>query len=79
MSNVVNINDLEKKAEAYDDLMDELLLSSLRANYLDFVLEYGDRVASSKMGNLFSEGWEKHKESVWQWWDIEMKELRERA
>tara|TARA_R110000823_G_scaffold52680_1_gene130193 strand:+ start:309 stop:548 length:240 start_codon:yes stop_codon:yes gene_type:complete len=79
MSNVFSITDISKKVEAYDDLMDSLLVSSLKANFLDMVVSYGIEEANVRMPRLFKESWESRKEVVWQWFDIEMNELRERS
>jgi hypothetical protein len=79
MSNVFNINGISKKIEAYDELMDSLLLSSLKANFLDMVVSYGIEEANVRMPRLFKESWESRKEIVWQWFDIEIGELRDRS
>jgi hypothetical protein len=79
MSNVFNITDISKKIEIYDDIMECLLVSSLRANFLDMVISYGIEEANLKMPRLFKETWESRKEVVWQWFDIEMSELRDRS
>lgn len=79
MSNVFKITDISKKIEAYDDIMDSLLLSSLRANFLDMVTSYGIEEANVRMSRLFKDSWESRKEIVWQWFDIEMNDLRDRS
>ena len=79
MSNVFNITDISKKIEAYDDLMESLLLSSLKANFVDMVVGYGIEEANVRMPRLFKESWESRKEIVWQWFDIEINDLRDRS
>ena len=79
MSNVFNINDISKKIDAYDELMESLLVSGIKANFLDMVTDYGIAGANERMPRLFKESWESRKEIVWQWFDTEMKDLRDKA
>jgi len=68
-----------KDQEVFNEVMDSLVVSSLKANYLDFVQVYGCDLASDRMEAMFKNSWMKHRELVWQWFDYEMKDIREKA
>jgi hypothetical protein len=73
------LTEVIEEQEVFNELMDSLVLSSMRANYLDFVQVYGCELASERMEALYKETWKKHREVVWQWFDLEMKDLRDKA
>ena len=54
-----------------NDIIDTLMLSSLKHNYVEFVELYGFEEANKKLHNLFGETWLQHKELVWQWYDTD--------
>lgn len=50
-------------------VVNDLVLTSIKHNYPEFVAEYGNKDADIKMASIFGEAWEKNKEVVWQWFD----------
>ena len=52
-----------------DNLVDNLVLSSLKHNYVEFVKRWGFDEANSKLHNLFGEVWLNNREQIWQWYD----------
>jgi hypothetical protein len=60
--------------EAIEDagaLVSHLTLSSMKANYPEFVDIYGFEGADAAMGRLYKATWDKYKELIWQWYDWE--------
>lgn len=55
------------------DVVDSLMLSSLKHNYKEFVEEWGYDKANTNMHELFGEAWLNHRHHVWQWYDQEYK------
>ena len=51
------------------DIIDSLIVISMRHNYSDFVKLYGYDSANEKLQRLFGDAWLAHKEDVWQWYD----------
>jgi hypothetical protein len=72
---VVDINN-EKEMSG---LIDALTVTSMKANYVDYVQNYGCEEANLRMAKMFDVSWLKHKETVWQWFDIQMEMVREKA
>lgn len=59
------------------NILDSLMLSSLKHNYVEFVEEYGYELANEKLGRLFGDVWHIHKQHVWQWYDTDRKHTTE--
>jgi len=51
------------------DVIDSLIVSSLRHNYSEFVRLYGYDKANEKLHNLFGDTWLTHREDIWVWYD----------
>lgn len=49
-----------------NELLDALVMSSMVANYPEFVQSYGHEVADQKLGRMFSRDWDRLKEEVWE-------------
>jgi len=59
-------------AKAIPELViNNLVLTSIKHNYPEFVAEYGNVDADIKMASIFGAAWEKNKEVVWQWFGEE--------
>ena len=52
-----------------NELVESLIVSSMRHNYAEFVRLYGYDLANEKLQKLFGETWTKHKEDIWVWYD----------
>lgn len=63
------INNL--KGVNMNNIVDSLMLSSLKHNYKKFVKEYGYVEADRKLHNLFGEAWLNNRKNVWQWFDVD--------
>lgn len=53
------------------NLVDSLMMSSMKKNYADFVWHFGFEDADRRMGTLFGELFWENKETIWQWYDNE--------
>ena len=71
---VYNIEDFIKPYRG-KELLDQLTLTSMKANYPSFVKEYGFDLANKHMGEMFKRTWDSHKEEVWQWYDLEWERI----
>ena len=56
-----------------NNVIDSLMLSSLKHNYIEFVEEWGFAEADLRLHGLFGEVWLNNRENVWQWFDKEYK------
>ena len=56
-------------------LLDDITITSMKANYPQFVKQYGTKVADQKMQSMFLDAWDKNKEEIWQWYDFEWKRI----
>ena len=61
----INIGDNMK------NLVDNLVTSTLRANYARFVENFGYDEADRKMTALFGDAYYANRQDVWQWYDKE--------
>ena len=71
---VYNIEDFIKPYRG-KEMLDQLTLTSMKANYPSFVKEYGFDLANKHMGEMFKRTWDSHKEEVWQWYDLEWERI----
>ena len=62
---------LNEAVEDVGALISHLTLSSMKANYPEFVDMYQYGGADSAMEQLYGESWHKYKEIIWQWYDWE--------
>ena len=60
-----------------NNVIDSLMLSSLRHNYVEFVELYGYEHANEKLGNLFGYAWLTYREQGWQWYDTDRQHTTE--
>jgi len=56
-------------------VIDDITITSMKANYPQFVKQYGNSVADQKMQSMFLDAWDKNKEEIWQWYDFEWKRI----
>tara|TARA_Y100001963_G_C6540012_1_gene335057 strand:- start:14 stop:241 length:228 start_codon:yes stop_codon:yes gene_type:complete len=75
---MVNIEELSDPIKG-KQLIEYLTLISMKANYPSFVREYGYELANKHMGEMFKRSWDSHKEEVWQWYDLEIKQIIDNA
>lgn len=54
-----------------EEVIDHLMLSAIKHNFMEFVADRGYEGANKAMQRLFPEHWERCKQDVWQWYDIE--------
>lgn len=54
-----------------DNLIDSLIVSSMKHNYVEFVEARGYDRANVAMHNLFGEAWLNNRERIWQWYDTD--------
>lgn len=59
-----------------DSLVNSLIVKSMEYNYVEFVKEFGFEKADEGMARIFGQSWEKHKEQIWQWYDMEVSDER---
>jgi hypothetical protein len=69
------LTDVITDKEVFDEVIDQLTISSMQSNYCDWVVEGGTKHADAAISRLFPTAWEKHKEYIWQWFDDEMKKV----
>ena len=56
-------------------VIDDITITSMKANYPQFVKQYGNSIADQKMQSMFLDAWDKNKEEIWQWYDFEWKRI----
>lgn len=54
-----------------NDIMNSLVMQSLKTNYVEFVEAWGYEQANENLTNLFGDVWKKRRQLVWQWYDRE--------
>ena len=79
MNRTFDLGKVTTDREAFDSMIDSLTVSSMKANYIDFVTAYGSTIASEKMENVYKDSWTKYQTDIWQWFDDEMKAMRDGA
>ena len=56
-------------------LIDDMTMTNMKANYPQFVKQYGYGGANQRMEGMFLDAWEKNKEEIWQWYDFEIDKI----
>ena len=56
-------------------VIDDITITSMKANYPQFVKQYGNSIADQKMQSMFLDAWDKNKEEIWQWYDFEIDKI----
>ena len=61
-----------QKHEA-EEVVSSLMFTAMKYNYIEFMCEYQDTDrASEGMHRLFGSMWDSAKETIWQWYDMEI-------
>ena len=79
MTKIYELNELVTDEKKFNGLVDTLVQSSMKANYIDLVTVHGSEDANERMVVLYGDSWTAHQTDIWQWFDDEMASVRERA
>ena len=79
MTKIFELNEDVSDEKQFSGLIDSLVQSSMKANYIDLVTVHGSEDANERMVVLYGDSWTTHQTDIWQWFDDEMASVRERA
>ena len=79
MTKIFELKEIVRDKNQFDGLVDSLVQTSMKSNYIDLVTIHGTEDANERMAVLFGDTWTTHQTDIWQWFDEEMAFVKERA